>query len=266
MTPELQLGSDNFIIAMDLSKTSTLVMDLPDGVDPKTEMDVAAVDGRLCLVVNGVDICVWVMGEYGNKDSWSKLFSIPQPEERKPDHFIKPLAHSKDRRKILVRQDSKNLIWYDLTDDKIEEIKIEGMPKSFEAEVCLSTLVPVDDHGNASEEKPVAIRDDFLSEGFRLVLWLDAVVCVVALELVDCYHSISRKKERVGSLSSLCICCMLAKNFPKKHNHECTRRLLDMGLSANRKAVPSRWNSPFDQQMFMKGHSSTCDLVSNDCC
>lgn len=159
MTRELRLESDNLVVAMNLNNTSVRVMDVPDGVDRKMEMDVSAVGGMPCLVVNGIDICVWVMRQYGKKESWSKLFSIPQPEVRKPDHFIKPMAYSKDGQRILVRQDSKNLIWYNLKNKKIERVKIEGMPKSFEAEVCLSTLVSVDDYGNISNEKHVAMRN-----------------------------------------------------------------------------------------------------------
>jgi hypothetical protein len=53
-------------------------------------------------------------------------------------------------------------------------VKIPGMPDSFEAEICLGSLVPVEPirkcHEKKQDKNNKKKRDDFLSKGFKLVL------------------------------------------------------------------------------------------------
>lgn len=180
MTRELVSDSANLLVAFDFRIENFKVVDQPEGIDNTLDMDLSVLGGCLCLSINrnhmGVD--VWIMKEYGLRDSWSKLFSIPQPEVARPLGFVRPLAYAENDRRVLVRQDSKNLILYDLETKGMERVDINGMPNSFEAEICLRTLVSVDDYGGYTKKKQQEAeeinnrtkRDDFLSVGFKLVL------------------------------------------------------------------------------------------------
>lgn len=180
MTRELVSDSANLLVAFDFRIEDFKVVDQPEGIDNKLDMDLSVLGGCLCLSINGnhMGVHVWIMKEYGLRDSWTKLFSIPQSEVARPLGFVRPLAYASNGRQVLVRQDSKNLILYDLQTKGMERVDINGMPNSFEAEICLRTLVSVDDYGGYTkkrqqEEEEIknrTKRDDFLSVGFKLVL------------------------------------------------------------------------------------------------
>ncbi|XP_039169925.1 F-box protein CPR1-like [Eucalyptus grandis] len=155
MTREVGSDSAILLVAFDFRIEDFKVVDLPDGIDNKLDVDLSVLGGCLCLSINGnhMGVDVWIMKEYGLKDSWIKLFSIPQSEVARTLDFVRPLAYAKNGRQVLVRQDSKNLILYDLETKGIERVDINGMPNSFEAEICLRTLVSVDDYGGYTKKK-----------------------------------------------------------------------------------------------------------------
>lgn len=155
MTRELVSESANMLVAFDFHVEQFKVVDQPEVIDNKLDMDVAILGGCLCLSINDnhMNIDVWIMREYGLKESWTKLFTIPQSEVARPLGFARPLTYSYNGHRVLVRQDSKNLVWYDLLTKCVEKVEINGMPSSFEAEVCLRTLVSVDDYGGITKKK-----------------------------------------------------------------------------------------------------------------
>ncbi|KAJ0082160.1 hypothetical protein Patl1_09781 [Pistacia atlantica] len=91
---------------------------------------------------------------------------------------VRPLGYSKGGSEVLLEQDRLNLFWYDLKKKTVKDVVIHGTPISYEVEICLQTLVSVNiskrdlgkNQGTADHDKNVKKRDDFLSEGFKLVL------------------------------------------------------------------------------------------------
>ncbi|KEH37096.1 F-box protein CPR1 [Medicago truncatula] len=139
------------------------------------EINVADLGGCLCLIVNyqTTKIDVWVMKEYGCKDSWCKLFTLMGSCFVLPVISLIPLGYSSDGKKLLFEVNHKKLVWYDL---KSEEVNyIEGIPNFDEAMICVGSLVlpsfPVENctkkENRTSKSKR---RDDFLSRGFKLTL------------------------------------------------------------------------------------------------
>ncbi|KAK4789516.1 hypothetical protein SAY86_016820 [Trapa natans] len=177
MTPELVPDSPNYIVGFNLESEDFSVIPQPDVVDQSFEIDVAVLDGCLCMVANykqtGVD--VWVMNNYGKKDSWSKLFSILQSDAPRFNGFMWPLTYCQASSRILVQQDKNILFWYDVKRKLVQKIQIQNMPSSFETQVCLSSLVPLDYMENSKKQgsrdkEDLDKRDDFLSVGFKLIL------------------------------------------------------------------------------------------------
>ncbi|XP_051134001.1 F-box protein CPR1-like [Andrographis paniculata] len=153
-------------------------MMLPQGVRTDGfDVTLDVLDGNLSMVCTKRQrIVIWVMNDYGVKESWFKLLSVSTPAIERND-IVKPLVYSKDGKMVLLNCDDKRLIWYDLRTKAIEEVIVEGMPFVFYAESCVETLISLNNKQEIKKQIPVRKkekirnkRDDFLSEGFKLVL------------------------------------------------------------------------------------------------
>ncbi|KAG8385827.1 hypothetical protein BUALT_Bualt03G0085700 [Buddleja alternifolia] len=115
---------------------------------------------------------IWVMKEYGVKESWAKLLSFePLPCYSRLKLNLCPLAYSKRGDEILLNYGRMCLIWYNLRTKTFSIAWVPGLTASFsasppvrkfDAELCVASLV--------SPHSPAGMGDDFLSVGFKLVL------------------------------------------------------------------------------------------------
>ncbi|KAA8516859.1 hypothetical protein F0562_017323 [Nyssa sinensis] len=125
---------------------------------------------------------IWVMKEYGVKESWINLFSVSQPTVIRSFEYVKPIAYSNSSEEVLLEQDGEKLLWYNLKNKTVKNVRIRGMPNSFSIDICLGSLVPPGGDGISDGKKAPAQektkmkkkkskkRDDFLSKGFNLAL------------------------------------------------------------------------------------------------
>jgi len=105
------------------------------------EINVANLGGCLCLIANHhTKIDVWVMKEYGCRDSWCKLFTLMKLCFVLPLKSLSPLGYSSDGKKVLLEVNHKKLVWYDLKSHQVSYV--EGIPNFNEAIVCVGSLVP----------------------------------------------------------------------------------------------------------------------------
>ncbi|XP_059631108.1 F-box protein CPR1-like [Cornus florida] len=117
------------------------------------------------------------MKEYGVNESWTKVLSVELLSlfTRFYD-FVRPLAYSKSGGEVLLACDNARLLWFDLKSQTVKnDVWIHVVPSSFEADVCLGSLVPLHDGGcdennQQAQKKDRKGRFDFLSKGFKLVL------------------------------------------------------------------------------------------------
>ncbi|KAJ9185126.1 hypothetical protein P3X46_004789 [Hevea brasiliensis] len=179
-----ELGVKSSIIAFDIVSEMFREVPQPEYANNRLnfQVDVGVLEGRLCVMCNYEHICVdlWVMREYGIKESWIKLFSFRTTKSISAFMFLRPLAYSKDGDKMLLEVNDQKLVWYDWNRRTVRTLKIRGGPKSFGAEMYVGSLVPLDD-GTEEVEKKQALEmekrktntkkmDDFLSVGFKLKL------------------------------------------------------------------------------------------------
>ncbi|KAL3521865.1 hypothetical protein ACH5RR_014699 [Cinchona calisaya] len=180
-------GHGNFfwsIMAFDVRNEQHYPVPKPDFRGMDVEFTVEVLRDRLCLIrpwkKNRTDI--WIMKEYGVKESWTKLLSIAPPVVESYVTLC-PLAYSKNGEEILLNHDDKRLIWYHLRRKTVRNVSVDGLPFVFYAEVCTESLVhpdglvgEADEDELSQQEKGMGRklkkekRDDFLSEGFKLVL------------------------------------------------------------------------------------------------
>ncbi|XP_059645948.1 F-box protein CPR1-like [Cornus florida] len=182
----------NLIAAFDLGVEEYRLVPQPDYLDKDFHMNVGVLGGCLYVMCNyvGERVDIWVMKEYGVKESWTKLFSVEQPSVVNLFDFVKPLAFSMNGEEILLDQDGVRLLWFDLKRKTLKNVRIQGVPSLFEPEMCLGSLVPLqgDDGEKQQAQKKMkkkdrkgrddftyvlyfdSLRDDFLSKGFKLKL------------------------------------------------------------------------------------------------
>ncbi|KAL0321085.1 UNVERIFIED_CONTAM: F-box protein CPR1 [Sesamum radiatum] len=168
------------IMAFSLQTEKHYQVPMPSGIRIRAaDVSLDMIEGCLSVVcTNRSRVVIWVMKDYGVKESWTKLLSISPPAIERND-FVKPLVCSRDGHKVLLNCEDKKLVWYDLRTKAVDNVLVDGMPFVFYAEVCVESLVSLDDgkkvkkQEQKKEKKKEKIRkrrDDFLSEGFKLVL------------------------------------------------------------------------------------------------
>ncbi|XP_044461900.1 F-box protein CPR1-like [Mangifera indica] len=182
-----ELGIVNLIVGFDLVAEEFRVLPQPDYGENEKDfvLDVGVLEGLLCVICNydQVKVDVWMMKEYGVKESWSKLFSVGRNRSISSVRFLKPLAYSKEcgdgdgSDKILLDVNGEKLVWYDWKRKRLKTVRIKGAPDSFGTFLCVESLVPLVDEKKKKQQKQEKERnhirkkrDDFLSKGFKLVL------------------------------------------------------------------------------------------------
>ncbi|XP_059629554.1 F-box protein CPR1-like [Cornus florida] len=127
--PKPESHKSRLITAFDLGDKEYRLVPQPDYSVVNLHMNVVVLEGCLCLVCNyvSVHVDIWVMKEYGVKESWTKLFSIAQPTTIEKFDWVWPLAYSHSHTKVLMEQDNKRLLWYDLEKKTVEYIEIHGV-------------------------------------------------------------------------------------------------------------------------------------------
>jgi len=110
-------------------------------------IDVSLLGECLCMTVNysvyyqTTKSDVWVMKEYGVRDSWCKLFTLEEWNFNAPLTSLKPLGYSSsDRSKVLLEVDRKKLFWYDINREIVTSVL--GIPNFNEAMICVESLLP----------------------------------------------------------------------------------------------------------------------------
>ncbi|GLU20565.1 hypothetical protein SLE2022_367560 [Rubroshorea leprosula] len=165
----------NTIVALDLGVEEYREVPQPEYPDGEEfHWEVGVLEGCLCVIADYVDshVDLWVMREYGVKESWTKLLSLACGEVTDSFRSVKPLVYSRGGDQVLLVFDSVKLFWYDLEKKKATTVKARGVLFSYESDICLQSLVSLDvkKRNDARQQKEEDEKDDFLSVGFKLVL------------------------------------------------------------------------------------------------
>ncbi|KAK9733594.1 hypothetical protein RND81_04G077300 [Saponaria officinalis] len=116
-------------------------------------LDLGVFDG--CLFVSKINeqrsdqinevIDVWIMKEYGVKESWVKLLSVSDARIARSLR-LSPVVYSNNWKKVLVRRgctSGNRLCWYDLDDESVEIAEFRGVGDCLSTNVCVGSLVRV---------------------------------------------------------------------------------------------------------------------------
>jgi F-box interacting protein len=134
------------IVGFDLGLDEFREVPQPDYVgNIVIDIDLGVLGSFLCVFAKFRDWSadVWIMKEYGVKESWSKVFSISRNVLSYDS--VRPLGYSRRGREVLLELDEKRLVWYGMETRRVVDVVIQGRKKQrLEAILCLNSLVPPD--------------------------------------------------------------------------------------------------------------------------
>ncbi|MBA0736108.1 hypothetical protein Gogos_009691 [Gossypium gossypioides] len=151
--------SDNRnLVGFNLGSEEFRFLELPDFcLDKLFWFGTKAMGGDLCLTatyreINNVVVDVWIMKEYGVKQSWIKSISWNEPHNISDSPVAAPLTFSKNGNKVLfniaykwcnlVKRGGK-FVWYDLGSQRVENVGHRQIPTSFDVDLFVDSLVPL---------------------------------------------------------------------------------------------------------------------------
>lgn len=180
VTPQFDSEDVKLIASFNLETEEYQLVPQPEYSEKNFHMNVGELGGSLCVLCNYYlsYIDIWVMNDYGVKNSWVKLISVAQPYDIRSFEYLKPIAYSKSGDQVLLEQEGAKLLWYDLKSKTVKNIRIPGMANFSEAYVFVGSLVKLtggrtdvtQDKSKEKKKKALKKRDDFLSKGFKLAL------------------------------------------------------------------------------------------------
>ncbi|CAK7340339.1 unnamed protein product [Dovyalis caffra] len=190
------LTGTQVIVGFDLGVDEFREVPPPDYGDNVTSLDVGVLGGCLCAFAKfeGVGVDVWVMKEYGVKESWSKVFLISS--SILCYNSVRPLGYSNEGGMVLLELDRERLLWYEIEKKRVVDFVTEGWKlDDFDAILCLNSLfVPMHEHPPTKKRKMVKNRDTIkIFETIKIHIGL---VNLIQLEIEIASQSKVLKLER----------------------------------------------------------------------
>nr|XP_016491769.1 PREDICTED: F-box protein CPR30-like [Nicotiana tabacum] len=126
VSSEIKIPLQQLIVAFDLETETCRIVPHPPYTNERLSVKLEVLGGCLCTfhsfwddffydewgnLDRGLDhMDIWVMKEYGVKDSWTKIMSIERPDKDIGRLFV-PLAYSNSGEEVLLEQDNKRFVW-----------------------------------------------------------------------------------------------------------------------------------------------------------
>lgn len=123
----------------------------PKFVERFCNFRVGVLDGCLCLLVNDLEYSdIWVMKEYGVKESWTRLFKVKQSQQHLFPEW--PIAYSLDRQNLFLQLNTWRVVSLDLQTMVVKDVKVCDFSRCFDTHVCIENLIMLKDSGTEGEE------------------------------------------------------------------------------------------------------------------
>ncbi|XP_042508940.1 F-box protein CPR1-like isoform X2 [Macadamia integrifolia] len=147
--------TSSFIVSFELRDEEYREVPLPDYVGDGFYMNLGVLGGQLCLlrIFSKVGVEVWVMKDYGVRDSWVKQSSLEQSAVIWPFCCIRPICYTKNGEVILDKYtaDKAPLILYDPRSRSVWNIRLCDARDRNGAEICIGSLLLLDTKDGAQQ-------------------------------------------------------------------------------------------------------------------
>ncbi|XP_042499685.1 F-box protein CPR1-like [Macadamia integrifolia] len=146
-------SSPTIVVSFDLKDEEYREVPLPDFVDLKFCMTIGFLGGQLVLCnFLGVHFEVWLLKDYGVRDSWTKQFLIEGQSSMRSLKFVRPICYSKNG-EVILKKISNALVLCDPCSRRARNFRILSVSDMVEAEFYVGSLVPLVSKMKLSEEK-----------------------------------------------------------------------------------------------------------------
>lgn len=116
------------------------------------DISLGVLGGSLCLVCNYINdpllmtlsfrVDVWVMRQYGVKESWNMMFSIePTRAIGITFNFVTVVGYFKSYDQVILHLDNSGFMLYDLQKKKAKKLSNFRLPFAFGTQSCVGSLV-----------------------------------------------------------------------------------------------------------------------------
>jgi F-box interacting protein len=135
------LVTSGVIISLDLDKESYQKILLPASLKVfKDYLTLGVVRDCLCIFSSSkMFLDVWIMKEYGNKESWTKLYSVPKMRDRDLYRCEALYIHEDDR--MLLMQSFNKLVVYDSKNGTSNIAEIQNINPWMHPQVYIESLI-----------------------------------------------------------------------------------------------------------------------------
>ncbi|WOG85440.1 hypothetical protein DCAR_0104629 [Daucus carota subsp. sativus] len=109
----------------------------------------------LCLLdtYSDLSVDVWLMNNYGEKNTWYKAFSVKQ---LCPLAFgiLRPLAFSKSHKDVLLELDCQKLVWYNIERKTVKSVRLPRILVKFDSHFCTESLLQLTEDKSLQRPSP----------------------------------------------------------------------------------------------------------------
>ncbi|KAK6237948.1 hypothetical protein QUC31_003417 [Theobroma cacao] len=144
-------GYPRSIIAFDVETENYGLIELLDNMENQTyDVVVGALQGCLCAIATHFNdtINIWMMKDYGVKESWTMLYSFQGGIYSTPSLYgLRPLTYSRNGDQLLLDRNGLSLLWYDLKEKKVKDVDLPQWKNinAFFVEICGESLIKLGD-------------------------------------------------------------------------------------------------------------------------
>lgn len=152
------------IVAFDLVNEQCREVPVPSYDDRYFYVKIGELGGCLSMVKNynpdnsSVRVEIWVMKEYGIRESWTMLFSLMPSHMSGSFSYAENVAYFESCDRVLLDLGGETFVLYDLKTKTVENLRIFGVPKFFEARLCVGSLVGF--HGGDADNKTTRKQEE----------------------------------------------------------------------------------------------------------
>jgi F-box interacting protein len=134
------LVTSGVIISLDLDKESYQKILQPAALkEPEDYLILRVVRDCLCIFSSSkMFLDVWIMKEYGNKESWIKLYSVPKMRDRYFYPYEALYIHEDDR---MLMQSYHKLVVYDSKNSTLNNVEIQNLDSWICPQVYIESLM-----------------------------------------------------------------------------------------------------------------------------
>lgn len=125
------------IVAFDLAKDEAIFVPCFDLSGPTCQKILGTVHGCLCLLCYHYAKYsneLWVMKDYGIKESWTKIFTQTSMECM----YMRPIDHSKSKSAMVLEVNKNKLAWYNFEEEEEPITEIDLTCTEFSTEACVN--------------------------------------------------------------------------------------------------------------------------------